>query len=433
MSTGSSDNRREVSKSEITPGRQGGVSLRNLRTFSSLQSRDYRFYFVGMIGQWASMRMQQMTNSLLIYRLTGSAVLLGTMAIANSLPMVLLSLFGGVIADRLPKKHVLLVGLGSQAAVALAVALALISGYLSPQNPGSWWFLIVSSFLQGSIMAFMSPAQRAVIPEIVKREQVTNAVALNAMGMNVLGLLAPASTGYIIDAFDFKAVYLIMTVLYLMGMTFISFITITGRAVASAGGALSDIREGFRYLRRETIVMFILVWAFFGMGSGMTFQRLMPIFADDILKVGAKGMGLWLTVAGAGAIISSLTFASMTPRRRGFTHVGSGIFHALVTVFFVFNQSWYPSLFLVFLFGLGNTVGMMMTQALLQDYTAAEYRGRVFGIHTIIQGLTGMMAFFIALLATAVGAPWAVGGFSMVVIFLGIMMLTFNPRYRQMT
>jgi MFS family permease len=416
----------------MTPSTRGGSPLRNLRTFSSLKNRSYRFYFISIIGQWASTSMQQMTNSLLIYRLTGSAALLGTMAIANSLPILLFSVFGGVVADRVPKKHVLFIGLVGQAAVALAVALALTSGYLSPQHAGSWWVLIVTSFLQGSLMAFILPSQRAVIPEIVTREQVTNAVALNTMGMNVLQLLAPASTGYVIAAFGFQVVFFIMTILYLIGAIFVAFIPLTVGAVALAGNPLANIKEGFEYIRRESIILFIVIWSFCGMASVMNFTRLMPIFADDLLKVGAEGMGLWLSVAGAGALISSLTVASMTLRRRGLTQVASGIFHALATVSFAFNRSWYPSLGLMFFFGLGNTTGMMMTQALLQDYSAAEYRGRVFGIQTIGQGLTGIISFFIALLVTAIGAPWAIGGFSMFIIFLGIMTLVFNSRYRRL-
>jgi len=428
----SSGHRSEDSRSEIIPGRQGGSPLRNLRTFSSLKNRDYRFYFIGMIGQWASMSIQIMTNSLLIYRLTGSTVLLGTLAIAQSLPILLFSIYGGLVADRLRKKHVLLVSFGGQAAITLAVALALISGYLSPQNVGSWWVLIATSFLQGSITAFMMPAQRAVIPEIVNRELVTNAVALNTMGQNVLRLLAPASTGFLIDAFGFPAVFLVMSGLYMIGMAFVAFIPLTAKAVTQAGGTLADIREGFRYMWRENIILFILAWSFCGQAAIAIFSRLMPIFADDILKVGAKGMGLWLSVSGAGAIVSSLTFASLSPRRRGFTHVSGSIVMALSIIGFSFNRSWYPSLVLMFFQGLGSTTGRMMGEALLQDYTEAEYRGRVFGIHVMEQGLTGISAFLIALLAAAIGAPMSIGGCATFMILLGIITLVFNSQYRRL-
>ena len=173
----------------------GRLSLRNLRTFSSLKNPAYRFYFLGMLGQWGSMNMQMVTRSLLIYRLTGSAAILGLMSLANAIPMLFLSLFGGIIADRVQKKHVIQVGQASSAVVALSVAVALTTGYLSPQHPGSWWVLIVNSVLQGTIMGLMMPSRQAIIPEIVGEEQVMNAVALNSLGMSTLRLLAPAAAG----------------------------------------------------------------------------------------------------------------------------------------------------------------------------------------------------------------------------------------------
>jgi MFS family permease len=379
--------------------------------------------------------MQNMTNSLLIYRLTGSAVLLGTMGLANGLPIVLFSLFGGVIADRLQKKYILLLGLGGQALVALIVALALTTGYLSASHAGSWWLLLVTSFLQGSINGFMLPAQRAVIPELVNRQQVTNAIALNTMANNTLVLLAPAATGFIIDALDFKAVFFGMTALYTLGTIFMFFIPLTGRAIVRSGGvgtALLDIKEGFKYIRRETVILLILGWSFCGMSTMQVYTRLMPIFADDIVKVGAKGMGLWLSAAGVGALISSLTVASLPLKRRGFTHVSGSIIQASSMIGFAFFHSWYPNLGLAFLVGLGQTTGMMMSQTLLQSYSADEYRGRVFSVQVLQQGVAGMAQFLVGLMAAAFGAVWTEASVAMTMIFLGIMTLLFIPRYRRL-
>ena len=141
-------------------GRGGGrISLRNLRTFDSLKSSAYRFYFLGQVGVWGSMNMQQVTRSLLIYRLTGSAAILGVMSLASALPMLLLSLFGGVIADRVPKKRVIQVTQLASAVVVLSVAVALTTGYLSREHAGSWWILIVNGVLQGTVQAFLMPAR----------------------------------------------------------------------------------------------------------------------------------------------------------------------------------------------------------------------------------------------------------------------------------
>ena len=191
------------------------------------------------MGQRAAMNMQMMARSLLIYRLTGSATILGAMALANALPRLFLSLFGGIIADRVQKKYVLLIGQASSAAVSLGVALTLTLGYLSPERSGSWWVLVAASVLQGAIQGLMVPSRQAIIPEIVSEEQLMNAVALNTLGMNILRLMAPAATGFLIDAFDFQSVYYGMTIMYLMAVTFITFLPLTSTTSISRLSAIS--------------------------------------------------------------------------------------------------------------------------------------------------------------------------------------------------
>jgi MFS family permease len=196
---------------KILERNKNAVSSIGLRTFSSLRNPVYRLYFFGMLGQFASMNMQMVAGSMLIYRLTGSAALLGTLSLAHAIPMLLLSLFGGAIADRVQKKQILIIGLIFSAAVSLGIALSLMTGILSKENTGSWWILMVSSLCQGTIMGMMLPSRQAIIPEIVSREQAMNAVALNTLGMNVFRMFAPGAAGFLIAAYDFKAAYLTMT------------------------------------------------------------------------------------------------------------------------------------------------------------------------------------------------------------------------------
>ena len=136
--------------SEEPGGGRGGISLRSLKTFGSFKNPVYRLYYGSMVGQWSSMNMQMVARSLLIYRITGSGAILGGMALAHSIPLLLLSLLGGALADRLQKKYILLFGQVGSAVVSLGVALALTLGYLGPAHPGSWWILIVSAMVQGA-------------------------------------------------------------------------------------------------------------------------------------------------------------------------------------------------------------------------------------------------------------------------------------------
>ena len=156
------------------------------RIFTSLKNPSYRLYFAATIAHFAAMSMQMFTSPLLIYRLTGSKALLGTMSLVSSAPMILISIFGGAIADRLSKKKILITGLIGSAIISVLIGLALSSGILNRENSESWWILFASSAIQGVIMGLMMPALQAIIPEIVNRDQLMNAIALNSMGMNVL-------------------------------------------------------------------------------------------------------------------------------------------------------------------------------------------------------------------------------------------------------
>jgi MFS family permease len=431
-------NRKEVTaRQEASADKRGrasifGIPLSSVKTFDSLKNPAYRFYFFGMLGQWGSMNMQQVTRSLLIYRLTGSAAILGLMALATAVPMLLLSLFGGVIADRVQKKHIIQIGQVASAVVALSVAVALTTGYLSPEHAGSWWVLMVNSVLQGTIMALMMPARQAIIPEIVGGGQVMNAVALNSLGMNTLRLVAPALAGFLIDAFDFEAVFYTMTGLYLVAVVFTGFIPATGTTAVRGGGALLDIKEGLKYMWGKTTILLILAFTLVVIVLSMPYQMMMPIFADDILKVGATGMGVLMSVSGVGAMAGSLAIASLPNKRRGLMLLASSLVLGLALAGFSFSRSWPLSLSLMVFIGLGQAGRQTLGSTLLQSYSDPEYLGRVMSINMMDMGLSSLGTFLAGILAEGIGAEWAIGGFAMVLVLLSIITLLFVPRIRRL-
>jgi len=385
-----------------------------------------------MLGQMAAMNMQMVAGSLLIYRLTGSPAILGAMSFANAIPMLSLSLFGGIIADRLQKKYVMLIGQAAFAVVSLGVALTLTVGYLSVEHAGSWWILVVSSVLQGGIMGLMMPSRQAIIPEIVNGEQLMNAISLNIMGMNALQLFAPALAGFLIDAFDFEAVYYTMTGLYIMGVVFYAFLPLTRTTISRGIGALDGIREGLNYVRHNTNIFLVLFFSLFVVLLAMPYNNLMPIFVDDILKVGASGMGILMSVSGVGAIVASIPLASLPNKKRGIMLLVSSLILGLALVAFSFSNSWPLSLALMAFVGLGQAGRMTLSSTLLQHYVKDEFVGRVMSLYLMQFGLTSFSAFAAGELTEAIGVQWAVGGFAMALVFLSIMVLTFVPRLRKL-
>ncbi|MFO7996754.1 MAG: MFS transporter [Dehalococcoidia bacterium] len=407
-------------------------SLRQLRTFDSLKNPVYRLYFGGIIGQMAAMNMEMMARNLLIYRVTGSATILGLMTLSFAGPMLLFSLFGGIIADRMHKKHILLVGQLISAVVSLGVALSLTLGYLGTDYGGSWWILIVAAVCQGTIMSLTMPSRWAMLREIVHGEQLLNAVSLYTVAMNGFRVLGPAVAGFLIDAFDFAVVYYFMTGLHLVSAIFIFFLPLTSLTVLPGRGALFDIKEGLNYVRHEPIIFSVLAFSLLGVVLGMPYVTLMPIFTEDILKVGAAELGMLMSTAGIGAIVGSLILASLPNRKRGLLLLMSALCLGVALVGFVFSSSWYLALSLLIFVGLGQSGLMALGNTLLQHYSTDEYRGRVMSIFAMEMGLMSFGAVGAALLTESIGVQWAIGSFGISMAFLSILTLAFVPQLREL-
>lgn len=376
--------------------------------------------------------MQIFTRSLLVYRISDSGTVLGLASLAGAIPMIILSLFGGALADRLPKKSIILFCALGLMLLSLSVAFLLTTGYLSEDIPGSWWILIVTATLQGILMGLMMPSMQAIISEIVGEEKVLNAVSLNMMGMNTFRILAPAATGFLIGAFGFSIVYFISTALYGLSAFCMFLIPRTAKSPSQHSNTMTDITNGMNYIRRNKTIFLVLVATLFMMICGIPFIHLMPMITEDILKVGEVGMGIILSVSGIGAIIGSLILASLPNRKRGIIMLISGIIMGLALVGFAFSTWWPVSISIVIFVGMGHSVHRASGNSLAQNYTEPEYRGRVMSFMMMGIGLSSMGTFFAGVLAEAIGIQWAIGGLAILLIAASFVLLTFTPRVREL-
>lgn len=406
--------------------------LRNIKTFRSLKNPVYRLYFTGIMGQRAAMNMQMIARSYLIYELTGSAAILGVLSICNALPILLFSVFGGVIADRIHKKYVLGIGLAGSAVISLAVALLLSTGYISADNEGSWWILALSAVLQGCIMGLMIPSRQAIIPEIVDEEEIMNAVSLDSTGMNVLRLVSPALAGFLVDIFGYGSVYYVMTGMYIFGTICIMFMPLTGKLVSGANNVMQDIKEGFLYIKRESTILLLLIFTLFVVVLSMPYMTLLPVFAEDVLDVGASGMGILVSVSGVGAMTTSLILASLPNRKRGVMLLTSGLLLGLALTVFSFSKNWSLSLIIIVFVGMGQAGRMALGNTLVQYYVDPNFRGRVMSIYVMEFGLTSFGGAGAGLLTDAFGPAVGLGGFSIALVVVSILAFIFLRRLRQL-
>jgi MFS family permease len=385
-----------------------------------------------MMGQWAAMSMLTITQSLLVYRLTGSAAILGILALATAIPQLLLFLLGGALADRFQKKLLIQIGQLAAGAMSLVVAITLTTGYMSQQHPGSWWVLMATSVIQGIVAALAIPARQAIIPELLNIEMVMNALALNTMGTNIFRLVAPAIAGILIDTMGFAAVFYIMAGLYLIAVILTAFIPATHKTTVHNRSTLADAGGGLVYIWSRRTILLILVYAIFYIVLFMPYQMMLPIFADTIIKVGATGLGVLQSVSGVGALVASLALASSRNSRRGFLILGGGMLAGVGLITLAFSHSWYLSLGAMFIIGAGSAVHSTALVAVLQVLTDAEYLGRVMSILMMNQGLSGLGTFFVGILAEGIGVQRAIGGFALTLILLSFSFLVFIPRIRKL-
>jgi MFS family permease len=408
------------------------MRITHIRTFSSLSNGTFRLYFIGMAGQWASMNMGILVRSYVVYAISDSGAILGLAALANAIPMIIFSLWGGAIADRLHKKYILLYGMFASMVISGAVGVCLTLGYLSESIPNSWWILIVASVVQGGIMGMMMPARQAIIAEIVESDQLMNAISLNMMGMNTFRILAPAASGFLMEAFGFADIYYIMAGMYAFAGICMYLMPRTAQNLSYGRSAWRDIIDGFSYIIRKRTMLHILLFTLVGMICGMPFMQLMPMITVDILHIGTGGLGVLMSVSGGGAIVGSLLLASSPDRKRGLIMLVSGVIMALGLIGFGFSTVMWLSLVTVIFVGLGQAGNRGAGNTLAQAYAEPEYRGRVMSFMMMGIGLSSLGTFFAGILAEAVGIQWAIGGFAMVFVAVALGYLMFSPRLRNL-
>ena len=413
-----------------------GFSGWSKKAFVSFKNPVYRLYYFSMVGHWSSMNMQMFARNLLVWYITGSGAVLGVLALAHAVPMIIFTLPGGVLADRLQKKDVIQVCQVASVLISLGTTLALAFGYLSPARPDSWWVLALSGVLQGVVMGIMTPSRSAIISEIVPPNRLMNAISLNNMGMNIFRIISPALAGVLVDVFDFWVVYAIMTFMIFTSVIFILMVPATGAPQKNnieVGSSLKDVLEGWKYVRGQKTIFAILIFTAVGMILGAPYSQLLPMFAEpEILNITATGLGILMMVSGIGAIIGSLILASLSDRRRGSILISAVLLMALTLVGFSFS-AWLPlSMVFIFFIGMGSTVQMALGNSLIQYYVDAAYRGRVMSFFMLCFGLSALGAFFAGILAEGVGVQWAVGSLAIALVIMTVFVMTMVPRIRKL-
>jgi MFS family permease len=393
------------------------------------------------------MNMQMVARTWFMYELTGSAVMLGAVGLGSALPILTVSLFGGVLADRIRKRSILVAGQFASALVALGIAVSISVGAIA------WIHLFVAALLQGLVLALMMPARQALIYELVGDNTLMNAIALNAAAMNFIRLTAPAFAGFFIAFWSIEGVYYIMTVLYAIGFMFALRLPRTGTDRHRESTTIQELTEGLRYIRHNADVLSILVLTLLSTILSMPYLFLLPMFTRDIFLVdvsifgrlaswpligslllalgeSSARQGLLISVSGLGALAGSLVVASMSSRKRGLIFLLSLLLTAVSLLAFSATGSYLLAMIFFITMGLGQAGRLALGNTLLLSNTDDTHQGRVMSVHMMNWGITMVGVFLVSILADRVGVQLAVGGSAGLLAVITLCYLFLTSRIR---
>ena len=385
--------------------------------FRSLQHRNFQLFFAGqlvsLIGTW----MQSTAQLWLVYRLTKSAALLGVFGFANQLPILLLAWLGGYVGDRYNRHRAVILTQAAAMILAFLLAALTLTGVIQV------WEVIGIAFLVGVVNAFDVPIRQAFLVQMVGKEDLPNAIALNSSIFNGARVIGPAIAGFAIAWVGEGWCF------FLNGVSFLAVIgALLAMRLARAahpvqeGSALKKLADGFRFAMKDVPIRSVLLLLSVLSLLGLQYSVFLPIFANDILLGGARTMGFLMSSAGVGALIGALHFAARTSYK-GLARWIAATSSVCSVGLILFSQSrifWF-SVVVLFFVGFSATVQMAATNTIVQRRVPDELRSRVMAVYaTMFMGVQPIGALLAGLVAKHIGAPLTLGIFGLVLAVAAI-------------
>jgi len=345
------------------------------RTFSALHYRDFRLLWIGAFASTTGTFVQTLAQAWLVYKMTGSAFLLGVDGFLATGPMLLFSLVGGVVADRMARRRIMLLSQFCQ------MSFAFILAALVWTHTVQVWHIFLLSFLTGSAQSFSGPAYISLLPLLVKREDVPNAVAMNSMQFNLARVIGPAIGGFVFALWGAAFCFFLnglSFVAVIIAMTIMSIPPVIGGQKRSV---LEDLKEGFDFVRSRRSLQWLTFLAFAGTFLGMPLFTMLQVVANRIFGLGPRGLSMLQADYGVGSVIGALFVASTSYAvRKGRLALMMQLAFACLLAAFGLSRSLAVSLVVAFLAGMCIVGVVSLYSSLVQLATNDAMRGRVMSI-----------------------------------------------------
>lgn len=402
----------------------------NLRkTFTALKYRNYKLWFWGqmtsMLGTW----MQITATGFLIYEITQSPVYLGYVGFAYGVPSWLFMMYGGVIADRVAKNKILLITQSSMMILSAILAALTFTGHIEP------WQIITLSFLLGSANAFDAPARVSFVNELVPREDLTNAIALNSTLFNVGTAAGPAVAGIAYALAGPAWCFSINAVSFICVIAAIRMMKLKPANIRKTEkSVLEDVKEGLRYVKSNSIIRTLIIMVASISIFGLSFATLIPAWAVKVLGGDSATNGFLQSARGIGALVSALSIASLGRfKYKGKLLTIGSIAFPVFTIIFSFIK-WVPlSLIVIMAAGSALILAMNLANTLVQTLVPDNLRGRVMGLYTFtFFGFLPIGALLMGTMAEHLGEQEAVLLAGIITLAVSMMIYFFAPAIRKL-
>ena len=382
---------------------RGSVNL--ARTLSSLRHRDFRLLFFGTSLSHVGDFIQAMAQSWLVWTMTGSPFLLGVVGFCQALPRLLLGVVGGAIVDRVERRRLLL------STQILAMLQASIFWALVYFEEIQFWHVTILVLFLGTVNTINQTARHSLINNLVPREDLMNAIALNSSMANLAKIAGPSLGGVLISVIGVAGCLFVNAVSFLaIIITLIVMVFPAGRSISEQEAPFwEEVREGYRFLRAERRLLAIILLTYSVALVGTPYSRFLPVFATDVLHAGPSTFGLLLAAPGAGAVIAGLSIASLGRLRRRLHFVAMSVYaFSLFLVLFSFCRSLPLSMLFLVLVGASNIAFRSVANSVVQMETPPYLLGRMLSLFFMDKGMWSFGTLFIGSVAQVVGTPNAI-------------------------
>ena len=372
--------------------------------FDALRNRDYRLLWLGAVASLMSAQMRQLANGYLAYELTGSAAVLGAVILGQSLPSFFLSMFGGVVADRVKRRPLLILTQSSIFLDSCLMALLVLTGWVEV------WHIALLGVWHGSVLSFNQPARQAYMVELAGSQNVTQAIALYSSGQTIVRIIGPLLAAGLIGVpfIGIEGVFIAIATCY--SLPVVSLFLIRARPEARSQrrrAILTEFKDGISYVKNHNVLRILIIVGLVPPLLGNHYQQFLAVFAsEDVLDVGPTGLSLMATFTGIGAFLGAMAVAAFGQmRRRGLVQLGAGGGFGLMLVAFA-SSDYFPLALLALVgVGLGFALFQTLNSTLTLAFTDPAYYGRVSAVMQINNSMASFVIVPIGLLVDALGAP----------------------------